>query len=234
MRVIQCAALFLPLFLCADPPKGLSTDDKVQIQLHNDKTHITYLKPLELKNKDKLPDGLLLYGFIINTDSVYSRTIKVKNQEINIPKNTKALLLTLSKDQGEEFCQDIKLTPFTLKLPEFKDVMLKEYHAPIYLQFAEPPVQAEQGRKQDSRHHTEKEENISDNQSPAGVSSSESENNLVQTKHGQKKNHNSRQNENEDHSPEKLIPAATIKSKRKAELRIARTLFRDNPTLCVQ
>ena len=170
MRLFLCSALFLPFVICSDSLAVSSpSEHEVQIQLHNMKTYTTSLKPLDLKTRDD-KNGLLPYGFIINTKRVNSETIIVKNQIFDIPKNAKALLLTLSKHQGKEFSQDIQLTPFTLQPPEFKDVMLKTFHVPIYLQVAERAVQVEHGQEQEPGHHSEQEEQLSVNQDPAGDS----------------------------------------------------------------
>ena len=169
MRCFLCSALFLPFVLCSDSLAVSSpSEHEVQIQLHNMKTYTTSLKPLDLKIRDD-KNGLLPYGFIINTKRVNSETIIVKNQKFDIPKNAKALILTLSKHQGKEFSQDIQLTPFTLQPPEFKDVTLKKFHVPIYLQVAERAVQVEHGQEQEPRLHNEQEAKLIVDHDPAGI-----------------------------------------------------------------
>ena len=134
--------------------------------------------------------GLLPYGFFINTNRVKCDKLIVKKQTLNIPKNAKALLLTLPKHKGEEFCQDIQLTPLPLQLSKFKDVILKKHHVPIYLQVGETTVQVEHGQEPRARFQNEKEAHP-DNHSPDGVSDSKDQEYLefsetaVQVEHGQ-------------------------------------------------
>ena len=147
MQIVQCAALLLPLILCAE--------HKVQIQLHNSKTTTAYLNPIDLTSGEDLP-GLLPYGFIINTKRVTSKNIIVRSQKINIPKNARALLLTLPKHEGDKLCQDIHLSPLPLQPSKFNDVILKEYHVPIYLQFTETASNVRHGQQQNIQSPKEK------------------------------------------------------------------------------
>ena len=223
----------------ADSPMASTTQDNVQIQLHNCMTIAAYLKPLDLTSVGDLP-GLLPYGFIINTNRVTSEKIIVnRRQKISIPKNAKALLLTLTKHKGEDSCQDIKLTPFTLQPPTFKEVSLEEYLVPIYLQSVEAPVQVEHGRKQKPCHTNDKEEELSVDQSPTDVFYSENKEyhvpiysefkfSAAQTKNSRKQKPSSRKEKNEDHPPENINPPAT--DYREVEmLDIARGCFTDKP-----
>ena len=152
-------ALLVPFVLCCDSPSTSPSKHAVQIQLHKSQTTTTYLNPLDLKSSEDLPE-LLPYGFIINTNEVIPRKIIVKDQLLNIPKNAKALLLTLPKHQEEKFCQDVQITslPNGLQFPEFQNIVLKETHVPIYLQFTATPVQVKHIRKQRHSIRREKEE----------------------------------------------------------------------------
>ena len=175
-------ALLLPFILCSNSLSAFpSPESRVQIYLHISKTATIFLHPLDLERKEDFP-GLFQYGFAINTHKIIPKKITVSNQTLNIPMGAKALLLTLPKRQEEGFCQDIQLVPFPLPsrlLPEFQSKKLKEYHVPIYLQFAETPVKTEHGRKQEPCHLNEKEEKLFESQCPAGVSDSENRENPV-------------------------------------------------------
>ena len=150
MRIIQCAALLLPLFQCANIPKASSSEQKVKILVHDSKTTTAYLNPLDLMSKKDLP-GILPYGFVINTNRVTSEDIIVNKQRISIPKNGKALLLTLSNHKGEEFYQDLQLTALPLQLSKFKELNLKEFHVPIYLHYAEVAFRVGHGSSSESQ-----------------------------------------------------------------------------------
>ena len=159
MQIVQCAALLLPLILCSDSSKPSSTrEERLQIQLHNSKTTTTFLKPLDLKNKEGWHEDLLPYGFIINTNEVTPRKITVENQTLGIPQNAKALLITVPKSKGKLYSQDIQITSlpyFGLQLLEFQTMKLKENHVPIYLQFADTPV-IKLGQMKTPKLHNEK------------------------------------------------------------------------------
>ena len=141
-------SLFLPLVLCSDSsaPSSPTIDKAMKVKLNNSKITNIFLKPLNLKSRDDRHANLLSYGFIISTnDIVVPKKLTVKSQTLNIPKNAKALLLTLPKHQGKEFCQDIQITSYPYsdaQLPEFQKITLKKQHIPIYIQFADTPAQA--------------------------------------------------------------------------------------------
>ena len=218
--------LLLPFVHCCDSPKASSTEHVVQVQLHNSPTTTTFLNPLDLKSKRQEQKELLPYGFIINTNEVVPKMLIMKNHMLSIPKSAKALLVTLPKSQQEEFCQDIQITLFPdLPLPEFQKETLTDYHVPIYLQYAETAAQVQRGQKVKPCQHPEKEDELSDSQSPTGASSSENGESLlpncslfaetsVQVDHIRKQRSSSRIEMEEDYSPETPNPPTTYYSKK--------------------
>ena len=125
-----------------------------------------------------------------------------------------------------------------MKVSEFKDKKLKEYHVPIYLQFAETVYlqyaeaadQVEHGHEQTTCQQNETEEACTDHQNSTGVCDLENkECSVSNISHSadnvRKQAHNSRKEIVEDQHLEILYPATTKYSKK--ELKdIARSTVR--------
>ena len=193
------STLLLPFALCSISPPNTSTtpDDLVQVYLPISELDTTYLHPIDLKSKNDFP-GLLHYGFIINARYRKPRKIIVRNQTLEIPKNARALLLTLPNRQEEDLCSDIQLTLFPYRdlllpelrnlllqanhtpqniqftpLPEFRNLRIEKYHVPIYLQYADTPVQIPSCCKD------KEEEDLSETLSPVATNYSKRELNIA-------------------------------------------------------
>ena len=149
-------ALLLPLALCSNSDTS-SSEDFVQIQLFRSKTSSLNLIPIDLKSGQDQPEGLLDYGFIIDTKESCPTEIIVEQQTLKIPMNAKALLVTLSKHEGK---YDIHLSSYLApEFYEFKGMTLENHHVPIYLQLISVPAKAKHGQKQKTLCRREKEEN---------------------------------------------------------------------------
>ena len=158
MRSLLCAAaLLLPLALCSGSESS-SSEELVQVQLPGSKTASPRsLNPIDLRIRKDTPRTLFNYGYIIDLNESDSSEIIVEKQTLKIPKNAKALLVTLPKREGKQYRQDIQISSYLgLELPEFKKMTLRDHHLPIYLQLAKTPAKASHGQKKRTPRRSDK------------------------------------------------------------------------------
>ena len=138
MLFILWAAFLLPSILCSKFENSLS-EGKLKIRLPRSQTTSTKLIPLDLSSQNR-PDNIYDYGFILDTNEEIPSEIIVEKHTLTIPKNPKALMLTLSKRKG---VLDIQISSFDgVQLFDFEKMILKENHIPIYLQLANSSVKS--------------------------------------------------------------------------------------------
>ena len=141
MLSLLCAAFLLPSILCSKFENSLS-EGKLKIRLPRSQTTSTKLIPLDLSSQNR-PDNIYDYGFILDTNEEIPSEIIVEKHTLTIPKDAKALMLTLSKHKGESSHSDIQISTYNGEhLFEFEKMILKDNHIPIYLQLANSSVKS--------------------------------------------------------------------------------------------